>query len=192
MHPPHLVDQRNKTSASAFIPICMYQSKFLEVTSGEKVIIHNLPFPVCTSFKPTLLEGQLCYTLDLKEPSGQGRKNELMLLLDYNTELSIQPKAELSERDSSGKVYLDEVDSDIFSAKIHINTLSQTINYGGGSYKMTMVKRMTAKPDFLEMPIEDRQCEVEELEACRTRKLLAECDCVPVELPGFQVAFGQR
>ena len=57
---------------------------------------------------------------------------------------------------------------------------------------MTVVKRMTATPDFLKMPMTDRDCTVEEYETCRTRKLLEKCDCVPVEVPGYQVGnFGQ-
>ena len=52
---------------------------------------------------------------------------------------------------------------------------------------MTDVKRMTAKDDFLKMPLKDRNCEVEMYEDCRTRKLFEECTCVPWEVPGFQV-----
>ena len=52
---------------------------------------------------------------------------------------------------------------------------------------MTDVKRMTAQEDFLKMPSNERNCEVELYEDCRTRKLLKECNCVPWEVPGFQV-----
>ena len=56
---------------------------------------------------------------------------------------------------------------------------------------MTVVKRMTAKKDFLKMPLKDRNCEIELYEDCRTRKLLEECNCVPAEVPGFQVDLTQ-
>ena len=52
---------------------------------------------------------------------------------------------------------------------------------------MTVVKRMTAKKDFLKMPLKDMNCKVELYEDCRTRMLLKECNCVPWEVPGFQV-----
>ena len=52
---------------------------------------------------------------------------------------------------------------------------------------MTVVKRMTAKGDFLKMPLKARKCEVEMYEDCKTRKLLEECKCVPWELPNYQV-----
>ena len=52
---------------------------------------------------------------------------------------------------------------------------------------MTDVKRMTATGDFLKMSLKDKKCEVEFFEDCRTRKLLEKCNCVPWEMPGFQV-----
>ena len=85
-------------------------------------------------------------------------------------------------------MYLHTVDTEQYEAKIHINTLSKATYFGGGSYKMTDVKRMTAKPDFLKMPLKDRNCEVEQYEDCRTRNLIEKCKCVPWEVPGFQVS----
>ena len=52
---------------------------------------------------------------------------------------------------------------------------------------MTVIKRMSAKEDFLNMPLKDRNCEVELYEDCRTKKLLEECGCVPWELQGLKV-----
>ena len=52
---------------------------------------------------------------------------------------------------------------------------------------MSVVKKMTAKKDFLKMALKDRKCDVESYEDCRTRKLLEECNCVPWEQPGHQV-----
>ena len=72
-------------------------------------------------------------------------------------------------------------------AKVQINTLSPYVSFGGGIYKMSDVKRMTAKEDFLKMPWKDRKCEVEFYEDCRTRKLFEACNCLPWEVPGFKV-----
>ena len=52
---------------------------------------------------------------------------------------------------------------------------------------MAAVKRMTAKEDFLSMPLKDRNCEVELYEECKTRKLFEDCKCKPLEVPGFEV-----
>ena len=51
---------------------------------------------------------------------------------------------------------------------------------------MTAVTRMRSQDAFLEMPLEQRNCEVELYEDCRTRKLVEECNCVPWELPGYE------
>ena len=182
-HPPHIIDLDGFKSASAFIPFCLYQSEAITSESTHQ----NISFPICTSFKPTFLEGQLCYKLDHQMHSGQGKKNELILLLDYNSDLSIMPPT-ISAGNKSRNLYLRTHDNEQSEAKIRINTLSQVVSFGGGSYKMTDVKRMTAKPDFLNMPLKDRNCEVEEYEDCRTRHLVERCDCVPVEVPGYQAS----
>ena len=152
-----------------------------------------MDLPLCSSFVPTILEGQRCYKLELKESSGKGKRNELMLLLDYNDDLSLRT---VPKGDGSGDVAKENInfDTDVeslqrVSVKIHINTLSPYTGFGGGVYKMSVVKRMTAKEDFLKMELKDRKCEVELYEDCRTRKLFEKCKCVPWELhkQGFQV-----
>ena len=114
-----------------------------------------------------------------------------MLLLDYNEDRSLQTSSNKSKAvKSSNKTlsFATAVESlQGGSAKIQINTLSPYISFSGGIYMMTVVKRMTAKKDFLKMPLKDRNCEVELYEDCRTRKLFEECNCVPWEVPGFQV-----
>ena len=181
IHPPHIISN----SSSAFIPFCFYQSE--PVLSGQQKTHKNLSFPICTSFQPTLLQGQLCYKLDLRLPSGQGKMNELMLILDYNTELSLHPKIRSSDINSKS-FYLKSLDSDQYEAKIHINALSQMTNFGGGAYKMTVVKRMTVTPDFLKMSLKDRNCKVEEYEECRSRNLLKNCRCIPWDVPRYQAS----
>ena len=115
-----------------------------------------------------------------------------MFLLDYNEERSLHtsPYDDTSVKYSEESLNFD-IDADIHeeSAKIHINTLSPFVGFGGGSYLMTDVKRMSAKEDFLKMSLKDRNCEVESFEECKTRKLMEQCNCVPWELPGFQVRF---
>ena len=140
-------------------------------------------FPLCSSFLPTILEGQLCYKLKLNKTSGQGKKNELMLLLDYNEDRSLQtPTNEELNFDTSSVRRIQGA-----SAKVQINTLSPYTGFGGGTYTMTVVKKISAKDDFLGMSSADRRCEIETFEDCRTRRLIKECDCVPWEMPMYQV-----
>ena len=184
-HPPHLTS----SWSSAFIPFCAYKTDLN--FSEESTVLKNTNFPLCSSFLPTILEGQLCYKLELHKTSGQGKENELLLLLDFNEDRSLQTSSNKSKAvKSSNKTlsFAPAVESlQGGSAKIQINTLSPYIGFGGGIYTMTVVKRMTATKDFLKMPLEDRNCEVELYEDCRTRRLLEECNCVPWEVPGYQV-----
>ena len=50
-------------------------------------------FPVCNSFRPTVLGSQLCYVVDVKayykEPSHLELKTGLILVLDYNEDRQI-------------------------------------------------------------------------------------------------------
>ena len=177
--------------SSAFIPFCAYKTDLN--FSGKSPSLAGTAFPLCSSFLPTILEGQLCYKLTVKEKSGKGKKHELMILLDYNEERSVQALSNITKDAKSSNRTLD-FDTAVgsiqgSSAKVQINTLSPHVGFGGGSYKMTNVKRMTAKKEFLKMPLKDRNCEEELYEDCRTRKLFEQCNCVPLELQNqkFQV-----
>ena len=164
---------------SSFIPFCAYQSDL--AISDHPQSIQGISFPACSSFQQTILEGQQCYKLKLNRTSGQGKGNELLLILDYNQDRSIQPPPKKKKyKDTSATLHTFGRLQDI-SAKVQINTLSSYQGYGGGSYKMTAVKKMTTTSDFLKMSLKDRNCEVEEYEDCRTRNLLKECSIYVAE-----------
>ena len=182
-HPPHV----RSTWSSALIPLCGYKnySNFAENT----LFGVNLPF--CSSFFPTMLGGQLCYKLSLNKTSGNGKKNGLKMLLDYNEDRSIQVSSIQGKQIMPAKAiftYNDDFENkqDI-SAKILISTLSSFEGFGGGLYSMTSVKRMTSKKGFLRMDPKIRNCNIELHEDCRTRKLLEKCRCIPWEMPGYEV-----
>ena len=93
-HRAHLIGKNMTSAPSALIPFCAFKSN---LSMGKPILRHpNLSFPVCDSFEPDILEGQLCYTLKLKESSGMGKTNGLMLLLDLNKGRSIHIKRDLS------------------------------------------------------------------------------------------------
>ena len=184
-HPPHL----KSNLSSAFIPFCAYKTN-LNI-SGKSLALDGTNFPLCSTFLPTILEGQLCYMLELNKLSGQGQRNELMLLLDYNEDLSLQAsfKKNRGEGFSNDTINFDRAIESVqgSEAKVQINTLSPYVGFGGGIYTMTVVKKMLAKEDFLNMPMEDRDCEIELYEDCRTRKLFEQCKCKPWEVDRFEV-----
>ena len=138
-----------------------------------------------------MLEGQLCYKLMLNKTSEKGKGGELMLLLDYNEDRSMQQSSSKPEDWKSETKEMDlgtAVESlQRIAAKVQIHTLSSYVGFGGGKYKMTDVKRMTAKPDFLGMSFKDTNCKTEWYENCRTRNLLNKCGCVPWEIPHNKV-----
>ena len=105
------------------------------------------------------------------------------MMLDFNEDRSLQvPSNKANALKSSDKTLNSKT-----AVKVHISRPYPYINFGGGTYQMTEVRRMTAKKDFLKMPLKDRNCEVELFEDCRTKKLLEECKCKPWDLPGFEV-----
>ena len=114
-----------------------------------------------------------------------------MLLLDYNEDRSIH--ASLDQTEDVDPTEMNTLNMDVTDslqtkeAKVHIDTLSSFKGFGGGTYKMTAVKKMTVTDDFLKMPLEDRKCKIEPYEDCRTRNLLEQCNCVPSDLLGIQV-----
>ena len=183
-NPPHLTS----TWSSAFIPFCAYKTDLN--FSGNPLSLPGITFPLCSAFLPTILEGQLCYELKLNKLSGQGKRNQLMFLLDHNEDRSLQISSEEEKaadvRVSKGTMGFDEAVQSL-QAKVHVGTLSPYTHFGGGVYTMTAVKRMRAQDAFLEMPPAQRNCKVELYEDCRTRKLLGECNCVPWEMSGYQV-----
>ena len=187
-HPPHL---SSKSWSSAFIPFCAYQTD-LNI-SENSLELPGITFPLCSAFLPTILEGQLCYELKLNQPSGQGRRNQLMFVLDYNEDRSLQISSS-EDTFADVRVSKETMDFDVevqslqgVSAKVHIGSLSPYFHFGGGIYTMTLIKNLRSSRAFLEIPLVQRNCEAELYEACRTRKLVEECSCVPWEMRGFQV-----
>ena len=186
-HPAHLVDVDDMLASSALIPFCAFKANLSVAKSST---MHpNLSFPVCSSFVPDILEGQLCYTLRINETGGKGKQNGLMLLLDLNENRDFHTS--LHHRPSIDDKYKMNLDTEHSmhdtSAKIQINAILPDTKYGQGSYKMTSVKEMIATDDFIGMNSQLRNCEIESYDECRTRNLLAHCECVPWELHRMRV-----
>ena len=76
-HPPHI-----KNSPSAFIPFCEYSGNMMAM--GE--MIEHFSLPVCNKFTPKILDGQLCYQVDVNSIEVVNKKAgaKLTFLLDYN------------------------------------------------------------------------------------------------------------
>ena len=130
----------------------------------------------CNKFKPTILEGQLCYSIDVaslkKKPTKAGKRNGLFLLLDPNPYQvnSIEKNAEAERNDQD-------------SFKIYIHTLAQHTAFGPGTYGMDALKSMTGTQSFEELPETQKKCRVHNREKCQAEKFLDQvkgnCSCIP-------------
>ena len=182
-HPVHFAENGDFKVTSSLIPICGYKSDL--TLSKPPSWLPNISFPVCSSFLPTILDGHLCYKIQVNATADQGRENELVMLLDYNEDRSLTPpvkKDTASNSTTITRLNFDHAKNQHEKAKIKIHTLSNYEGYGGGSYKMTAVKRMTSTNAFLNMPFKHRGCNVELFQECKTRRILEKCKCVPAEV----------
>ena len=121
-HPPHL-----KNSPSAFIPFCEYTGNMLSV--GE--YIENFDFPVCNSFRPTVLGGQLCYQFDVNsiETNTTSGQPYLMFVLDYNEDREYNTLSDMDEdehKDDPKALHeIDKNNDNNNEAMIYIETLGK-------------------------------------------------------------------
>ena len=152
---------------SAFIPFCAYQSNMSLL--GETMKGSNLTF--CKQFQPIVLEGQLCYTLNI-EAIGvksyiEGKRGRLLLALDPGN---------VSDN-------LAGNDEDEPPFKIYVHTLSYFTDHRAGTYTMKSLKYMKGTKSFKAMPENQKRCQVEDFEECRTRVFLRgvteRCHCQP-------------
>ena len=182
LHPVHLTpDREGNLPPSALVPFCSYQgeSSFLGSKLSE---LDNLT--VCDKFRPTILEGHLCYTLDSALLKGystkSGKSNGLLLLLDPNP---------YSLRNTDNNSVGPNIGNQNF--KVYIHTLGQYTTFGPGSYAMTMLKKMTGTTSFMQLPDHQRKCFLHNREECQTQKYLDqiqnECKCMPWALQNGQV-----
>ena len=183
-HAPHLIDSRGSLTPAALIPFCAYQTDMTLVGQTRK----DLPFAVCSLFRPTVLGGQRCYTLNLsmitKDRTGAGLDNGLLVLLDSNTpekEQNIGTEPIGDETIMSLK--MEAFSSTESSSRIYLNTLSSFTDDRAGSYALTGLKKMTGTESFLKQPDKKRKCRIETIEECKAKSYIEKvqkiCGCVP-------------
>ena len=186
LHPPHLVDSSGSLTPAALIPFCAYQTDMTLLGQTRQ----DLPFTACSHFQPTVLEGQLCYSLEFKintTMSMTGKRNGLMIFLDQGLTEEGKPTAEdsLTMKNVKELVSLDTeaIGQDTNDARIYLNTLSSFTDVRSGSYAMTSLKKMTGTDSFLELPLDKKLCQIGTFEDCQVQnyamEVLEQCGCVP-------------
>ena len=176
----------SKEMPSALIPFCAFNSLLIGETTA------NLSFPVCTSFFPVIHDARLCYQLNSSKVDvvpKDGVREGLLLLLDINADRS---SAILEEKiDTRKNLRLDMSPAPKSGqAEIYIHTLSPFTGHGPGDYKMSVLKKTSSSPMFLDLPDWKKNCQVEKREMCVVRKWLADlrniCKCIPYKLRAFK------
>ena len=179
LHPPHLMDSDGTLMPGAFIPICAYQGNLLGVTSPE------LNFTACDLFEPTLVQNQLCYSLNLTKTKNWTTKenngNALILVIDQEASMTLEREGEESIDHDSGSF-----------GKLFIDTLSHFHDVRSGTYVLSSLKQLMGTTQFLELTDKEKECQIEPFEECQRRNLLKkitqQCHCVPWLMSnGFKV-----
>ena len=143
-------DTEGNLPPSALILFCSYQEDS-SPQGQERPELGNLT--LCDKFEPFILEGQLCYSLDLgleekRKSTKAGQKNGLYLLLDPS------PYEISSGSKKNNKIERNEQDT----FKVYIHTLAQYTAFGPGNYAMSTLKKMTSKKSTTSRPTEELLC----------------------------------
>ena len=190
-NPPHLIDSSGSLTPAALIPFCAYQTNMTLLGQTRS----DFNFTVCSKFKPTVLEGQICFSLDVSQlkavQSGEGKKNALLLLLDP-IENEVDHGSTVPYQKGSDITSLD-MDSDTAdtadTARIYIHTLSPLKLCKERGYVLSNLKKMTGTSGFLSLPDVDKDCAIDPYEKCQTEKFMVEvqkqCGCLPWTLSGI-------
>ena len=186
--PPHLIDSSGSLTPAALIPFCAYQTNMTLLSQPTQV---KLAFDICSGFQPTLLEGQLCYSMDLSlidHPQTRGGlQNGLVLILDPGfKEDEEETEKGHQDGDKITALSLSSSKGGSHSAKIYLNTLSSFTDSRAGSFALTALKKMTGTKGFLGLPDETKKCQIGTLEDCKVKTYVEDvqrqCGCVPFAL----------
>ena len=151
--------------------------------------IAGLDFPICNQFQPTVLDGQVCYVLDLEKSkpllaggTQKGKERGLMLALNMNTAKK-EEVTNSGQEWSNNDIFRTEVSDYSNSATIHLSTLDRFKDTKPGMYAMTSLKKMTGTNAFLDLPENIKGCQIEDQEMCYSRRYIEElqnqCKCLP-------------
>ena len=172
LHPVHLTsDNEGELPPSALVPFCSYQ-RDSNLLGQSKPELNNIT--VCDKFEPTILEGQLCYSLDIaklvKKSTRAGKNNGFWILVDPTPfVLNVSEESRLNDQTHKFKVY--------------VHTLAPYTAFGPGEHAMSALKRMKGTKSFKQLPDNQKDCQVHSREECETKKfldqVLSNCNCVP-------------
>ena len=126
-HPVHILNDKGDLSPSAFIPFCEFGGNM----SLLGVRNTNFTFPVCSAFRKRIVQGALCYQVNInnfkKSFTERELRRGLTFLLDYNEDRQLSENLEENaQHNNMVDKFLDFVEDD--KAMIHIDTISGDLN----------------------------------------------------------------
>ena len=147
----------------ALVPFCSYQGAML----GKK-LRGNQNLTACDKFQPSVLNGQLCFSLNLSQvvpsESKSGKQNSVTIVLDQPASLQL-------------------IDQKNLLASIHLDTLAGFSDNRPGKYHMINLKMMTGSDAFMSLSDSEKGCQLESYEECEREKIFAalqrDCKCTP-------------
>ena len=101
------------------------------------------------------------------EKTRSGKRAGLVFLLDSSDE--IIEETELDDDVLKNTIDLESSRNIYGSARIYINTLESFTDNRGGSYAMTVLKKMTGTKSFLKQTDKDKNCMIQTVEDCQAR-----------------------
>ena len=122
-HPVHIIDEEGNLSKSAFIPFCEFAGNLSVM--GEK--IDEFQYPVCNSFKPRIMNDELCYEVDLNkykdsDDMEQKLKVGLVFFMDYNEDRQVLLNESMNKEES----FVDVMEGNHGrNALIYLDTISK-------------------------------------------------------------------
>ena len=196
LHPPHLIDLQGSLTPAALIPFCAYQTNMTLLGQTRQ----DLPFTVCSQFKPTILEGQLCYSLEICKLINRSKAGKtsfgLLCLLDQGSENDSPKLTEKTKKDKKNSqkkhrissLNLSPVSTDDHSARFTVNTLENFTDHRAGSYGLSVLKKMTGTPRFMNLPYATKKCNIESFTDCQVNSfpeaVQEKCGCIPWTISG--------
>ena len=185
IHPPHMMDSEGTLLPSSFLPFCVYQTMEL----GEER--PNIPITACSQAVPTVLAGQLCYSLNVSNTvntkSAMGKQNSLLLFLDTGESRSRKiQKDTTNHKWTNATKSVDISTSNEDRTSVYIETLSEITYFGAGSYAMSGLNRMSGSKRFMQFPDYMKKCQIGSLTDCHNmnyfENLQEQCQCIPWSL----------
>ena len=113
-----------------------------------------------------------------------------MLLLDINKERS-SDILDNEDQSNEGKSLDLSLVPQSGQSKVYIHKLSPYEGFGGGNYKLSVLKQTTGSKDFYKLTDEQKKCQEEVREECDALAWLASlrthCRCRPARLASFNL-----